>query len=71
MINHLVTSDESVGLVSRCREHLILLKYRDEILELPLRLSTNIMEGRVKLLETRFIPNFNEFADFIQYYRLR
>ena len=30
----------------------ILLKYRDEILKPPFRLSTYIMEGRVKILET-------------------
>ena len=30
----------------------ILLKYRDEILKLPLHFPTYIMEGRVKILET-------------------
>ena len=28
------------------------MKYRDEILQLPLRLSANIMEGRLEILET-------------------
>ena len=51
------------------------MKYRDEMLQLPLHLSTHIMEGRVKILETypkseeiiSFYPNFHAFADFIQY----
>ena len=50
------------------------MKYRDGILQPPLRLSAHIMEGRVKILETypkaeeiiSFIPNFHSFADFIQ-----
>ena len=28
------------------------MKYRDEILQLPLRLSAHIMEGKLKILET-------------------
>ena len=53
----------------------ILLKYCDEILEPPLRLSVYIMKGKVKILQTypkseeiiSFIPNFHAFADFIQF----
>ena len=40
----------------------ILLKYRDEILKPPLRLSTYIMEGRVKILET--YPKSEEIISF-------
>ena len=40
----------------------ILLKYRDDILKPPLRLSAHIMEGRVKILET--YPKTEEIITF-------
>ena len=51
------------------------MKYHDEILQPSLRLSTHIMEGRVKILEIypkseeiiTFYPQFSAFADFIQH----
>ena len=39
-----------------------LLKYRDEILQPPLRLSAHIMEGRVKISET--YPKSEEIISF-------
>ena len=40
------------GWIGRLDIENILLKYSDEIWKLPLGLSTYIMEGRVKILET-------------------
>ena len=50
----------------------ILVKYRNEILQPPLRLSAHIMEGKLKILGTtpkseeitHFYPIFCVFADF-------
>ena len=39
-----------------------LLKYRNEILQPPLRFSAHIMEGRVKILET--YPKSEEIISF-------
>ena len=38
------------------------MKYCDEILQLPLRLSAHIMEGKVKMLET--YPKSEEIISF-------
>ena len=45
----------------------ILVKYRDKILQPPLRLPTHIMEGRVKILET--YPKYEEIISFFPYFR--
>ena len=66
--------DGSVCLVTRYQEQFI--KYRDDILQPPLRLSPHIMEGKLEILGTnpksgknsKLLSNiFVHFADFIQY----